>query len=313
MLVNHEFDFLEARIHSLSQVVDVFVIQESNFTTFGASKELGFLNKLRQGWLKEFQQNMIYSFLPYFKEKGKESGWYADAFIRMYLSKKALPLIEDKREDDLFLLLDADELPNPEVLLFLKLYNGYTEPIKFGFRWNVFGFFWLKSEDPGLLDRLWPNWRKKSERLLVLAVICTLGMLKEVFHDNAMLLRRNVYEDPILSERLSNYVRSGHGVREWTAGSLGHYAGFHCSWCYTPEGIRTKLLSAQKHDSPRWGDYPDKTNVTYIAGLIRSGAWFDGTKTFILVPENEKSDLYAPKYILNHADRFRSLLHRPEI
>ena len=59
-----------------------------------------------------------------------------------------------QREDDLFLLLDADELPTPDVLLFLKLYDGYTEPIRFGFRWTVFGFFWLKAEDPGLVDKI---------------------------------------------------------------------------------------------------------------------------------------------------------------
>jgi beta-1,4-mannosyl-glycoprotein beta-1,4-N-acetylglucosaminyltransferase len=58
-------------------------------------------------------------------------------------------MISNKRDDDLFLLLDSDELPNRDVLLFLKLYDGYTEPIRFGFRWTVFGFFWLKAQDPG--------------------------------------------------------------------------------------------------------------------------------------------------------------------
>ena len=72
--------------------------------------------------------------LPYFADKGKDNGWYADAFIRMYLSKMGLNLISNQKDDDLFLLLDADELPLPEILLFLKLYDGYTEPIRFGFR-----------------------------------------------------------------------------------------------------------------------------------------------------------------------------------
>ena len=33
-------------------------------------------------------------------------------------------LLESVREDDIFLLLDADELPNKESLLFLKLFDG---------------------------------------------------------------------------------------------------------------------------------------------------------------------------------------------
>ncbi len=58
------------------------------------------------------------------------------------------------RDDDLFVLSDADELPSPESLLFLRLYDGYTEPVRFGFRWNVFGFFWLKAEDPSALAKV---------------------------------------------------------------------------------------------------------------------------------------------------------------
>lgn len=38
------------------------------------------------------------------------------------------------------------------------------------------------------------------------------------------------------------------------------------------------MLSAQKHDTPRWGNYPEKTNLTYIANLIRTGGWFDDTR-----------------------------------
>ena len=35
----------------------------------------------------------------------------------------------------------------------------------------------------------------------------------------------------------------------------------------SPEGIKTKLQSAQRHDQPRWGDFPDKLDLQYLAGL----------------------------------------------
>ena len=35
---------------------------------------------------------------------------------------------------------------------------------------------------------------------------------------------------------------------------------------YTVQGIRLKLEAAQRHDKPRWGDYPDKLNLKYIQG-----------------------------------------------
>ena len=31
-----------------------------------------------------------------------------------------------------------------KICKFLQLFDGWTEPVKFGFRWTVFGFFWLK-------------------------------------------------------------------------------------------------------------------------------------------------------------------------
>ena len=37
-----------------------------------------------------------------------------------------MKLIDNLRDDDIFLLLDADELPNPEALMFLKLFDGWV-------------------------------------------------------------------------------------------------------------------------------------------------------------------------------------------
>ena len=221
--------------------------------------------------------------------------------------------MHNQADDDIFLLLDADELPLAEVLLFLKLYDGYSQPIRFGFRWTVFGFFWLKAEDPGLMENIPLIGKlmksKPKERLLQLWVACTLGMLRDVYSNNAMLLRRNVWDNELLSDKVKNYTTtSGNVIREWDVGKLGHYAGYHCSWCYSPDGIRTKLLSAQKHDKPRWGDYPEKTNLSYIANLIHTGGWFDGTRPFIQELFTPDKKFYAPQYMLEHRDRFRHLL-----
>ena len=72
-----------------------------------------------------------------------------------------------------------------------------------------------------------------------------------------------------------------------------------------------RLLSAQKHDSPRWGDYPEKTNLTYIAGLLENGEWFDGTAPFISVKEDEEPNFYAPEFFLKRREKYRYLLDVP--
>lgn len=146
----------------------------------------------------------------------------------------------------------------------------------------MFGFYWLKALDPSIMDLFFK--KESQERLLELYVACTVGMLRIVYGHNAMLLRqgcsfmfrgldalvvrsyvptyimildsthlpvyrRNVWSDPLLADRLTNYTSNTTSpslsnivkrVREWTAGTMGHYAGYHCSWCYQPEGIRTK-------------------------------------------------------------------------
>ena len=121
-----------------------------------------------------------------------------------------------------------------------------------------------------------------KERLLQLWVVCTVGMLRDVYHNNAMLMRRNVWKDKLLSEGVNAYrAKTGRPLREWDVGKLGHFAGYHCSWCYPPKGIRTKLLSAQKHDKPRWGDYPEKTDLKYIANLIQTNQLTANTRKTI--------------------------------
>lgn len=53
--VNHEFDMFEVRANSLYDVVDVFLVGESNYTNAGTAKDTLFLHKFQAGWLKNFQ------------------------------------------------------------------------------------------------------------------------------------------------------------------------------------------------------------------------------------------------------------------
>ena len=62
----------------------------------------------------------------------------------------------------------------------------------------------------------------------------------------------------------------------------------------------------------RWGDYPEKLDLDYIASLIETGGWFDGKHPFIRVDRRKTpAQVYAPTYFLDNEDRFEYLLVPP--
>nr|XP_053634686.1 uncharacterized protein LOC128690154 [Cherax quadricarinatus] len=305
--VNHEFALFEARMHELHDVVDVFIIAESNYTAHGDPKDFHFLARLREGYLKNFQNKIVYVPLGFFPSQSKENGWIADAYLRYYLGEKGLPLLHGLKDDDLFVLSDADELPTREILTFLKVYDGYPEPVSFALRWNMFGFFWMAP-----VESSWLNWvRGTAEQLTIVTSVATVGMLRKVLFNNVFYIRKkNLWQHHKLAKWLRKYRSEGHPVKDWVAGTVGHYAGWHCSWCFSPENIVRKMDSAQAADLPRWGDFPEKKNLSYIISRIWDGIWFDDEKHYI--PVTDTTDrYYAPRYLLDHPHLYRSILFHP--
>ncbi|XP_050715550.1 uncharacterized protein LOC126998157 isoform X2 [Eriocheir sinensis] len=305
--VNHEFAMFEARLHELYEVVDVFIIAESNYTAHGDPKAFLFLERLRSGYMREFQDKILYVSLDTFPRISKTNGWIADSYLRLHLSNKGLPLLKDLRDDDLFVLSDADELPTREVITFLKVYDGYPEPIGLTYQWNVFGFFWkVPPKDT------WSIWFKGAKEMVSeVNSVATIGMLTKVLYNNAFYIRKTgLWRYYKLRKKMKKYREEGHLVKEWVLGSAGHYAGWHCSWCFSPVNIVVKMNSAQADDKPRWGNMPEKKNLTYIASRIREGVWFDEEVHYIPA-RNTKARFYAPRYFMQHPERYRSLLYHP--
>ena len=163
------------------------------------------------------------------------------------------PELANVSSDDMFLHTDADEVPSREALLFLKLHDRIPEPICFNMQKTVFGFFWYSGE-----------WHLHGG--------ATFAMMKHVYHMLPDRLRRMKYihENKHL---LQEYIKkTGAIMGPLVIGNSQYPAGFHCSWCSTPTGIRTKLLSAINADFPRWGDYPMKCELSYIESLIAQGS-----------------------------------------
>ncbi|KAL4647813.1 beta-1,4-mannosyl-glycoprotein 4-beta-N-acetylglucosaminyltransferase-like isoform X1 [Arapaima gigas] len=288
--VNHEFDLLHVRFNELAQAVDLFLVCESNFTAYGEARPLHFLHLLLNGTYDYIRHKILYVFLDHFPEGGRQDGWIADDYLRTFLSRNGISRVDNLHPDDVFIINDADEIPAQEGILFLKLFDGWTEPFAIHMRKSLYGFFW------------------KQLGSLEVVSGCTVGMLSVVYDRDGIKLRRRDYYTMPGFRKYEN--ETGHILVQWSIGSPFHFAGWHCSWCFTPEGIQLKLISAQNGDFPRWGDYEDKRNLNYIRELIRTGGWFDGS-ILEYPPTDPKEHMYAPKYMLNNFDRYRYLLENP--
>ncbi|KAM4583882.1 beta-1,4-mannosyl-glycoprotein 4-beta-N-acetylglucosaminyltransferase isoform 2-T3 [Odontesthes bonariensis] len=288
--INHEFDLLHVRFHELAQAVDLFLVCESNFTAYGERRPLSFLRLLLNGTYDYVRHKILYVFLDHFPEGGRQDGWIADDYLRTFLTHNGMARVLGARSDDVFVINDADEIPAHEGLLFLKLFDGWTEPFAIHMRKSLYGFFW------------------KQFGSLEVVSGCTLGMLHNVYDGDGIKLRRREYYTLPGFRKYEN--DTGHILVQWSVGSPFHFAGWHCSWCFKPEGIYFKLVSAQNGDFPRWGDYEDKRDLNYIRELIRTGGWFDGSLQEY-PPADPKEHMYAPKYMLEHYDKYSYLLENP--
>lgn len=313
--VNHETEMLRILFGMLvlesarEASPTVVAIAEGNLTAAGEPKELHFAQAIKGGAFDDLAPlpPVLYVLQDHFPEGAVEDGWAADRYMRSHLSRAALARLRNLREDDLLLCFDADETPNPDVLSFLRLYDGMGQPpiLSFNFRWTVYGYFWRRRERhctaPG----------------------ATVGFLRDVCDGDVYSIRKRMQRK--WCSGWHAYHRRHGGDPDWRSdygesdddafkiGTANASAGHHCSWCLGAEGIRTKMLSAQKQDKPRWGDMPDKTRIPYIEKLIRKGRYFDwsalaGKRTSLASGDPE----FAPGFVLGRQEEFEHLLLHPD-
>ena len=280
---NKEWSMLEARINELGWLVDVFIILESNYTLYGDPKELTLLKRLNNGYLKEFHHKIMYVFLDHFPDGARENGWIAEDYGRNYLLKKGVQQLKGTSPRDLFVYNDADEVPSFESMLFLKLHEGYSEPVGFMLNWACFGFFWTQN------------------KLFQSTSVCSLQFLDEIAGNDVSSLRGQKYL------KKKTHKKTKYGVA-WYIGTAKSKGGWHCSWCMPVEDVQNKLVSAINGDFPRWGDYPEKRKLPYIRNLIKTGTWFNDKKLSTRNVSYVSDPSIAPEHFLNNAKHFRFLL-----
>lgn len=295
--VNLELDLFETRIASLYDVVDVFLIGESNMTNSGGHRELSFHQLLQGGWLRPYHDKIVYVFRGVPPPKGFDDGVYADAYMRFHLTRRGLMQLLDVQKDDLFLYTDGDELPEPEILQFFKLYEGWPQPVAFQYKWSIYGFFWqVDGQVYGAYSRPIPS-------------LVTVDVLGQVYNNDSSLIRRGFfYKQQEQKNAVQNLIGNGTSIEQMSVVD----AGWHCSWCFSPAGIRAKLLDAPNSDFPRFGDDRARTSTAYIRRLIKHGLYFNLRRVRKGGEVTLSDDPHlAPAFILRHPKKYSHLLRNP--
>ena len=65
-----------------------------------------------------------------------------------------------------------------------------------------------------------------------------------------MIRRGLYYKKDEFTSVVDNFTAKGMSIEQMSVID----AGWHCSWCFQPQGIRAKLLDAPNSDFPRFGD-----------------------------------------------------------
>lgn len=121
--------------------------------------------------------------------------------------------------------------------MFLKLHDGWPEPVKINFRESEIAFFWKRTWQP---KGPFIHFDIKRD-----PVACTVAMLRQVYDNKIMTMRREWVtfekESPelraqfqkSLKEKKEKYVRDGkHNIS--ANFEIGRFesstAGFHCTW-----------------------------------------------------------------------------------
>lgn len=110
-MYNGEDELLEIRLNELSEIVDYFIIGESNYSHSGILKEIRFYEFLNRN--QNFANKIVYFDIPYIPT---DNPWHFEMGSRKFMYDK---LISQNilNNDDVIVHGDLDEIPNKEVLI----------------------------------------------------------------------------------------------------------------------------------------------------------------------------------------------------
>lgn len=272
----NEDHILELRFETLWDYVDYFVISEASYTHAGNDRKLNF-DPIR---FKKYASKIRYLPLNN-KPAGPNNFWKNENFIRNNLANG----LYDAKKDDLILISDLDEIPNPKKI---SLYN--TDYIRGDFEQKYYSYYlnnyWIGDvDDTGALISKSNIWRGTK--------VTTFKYFMNFFNANPTSVR---------SYKSSGIFRSIKRAwfRKFKVQSIKE-GGWHFTWVFSIEDL-VKKMESTAHQEFNVIENKDPATLTQI---INSGRDFN--KPFARYVLQELDETF-PEYLLNNQTRFKSYL-----
>lgn len=206
-----QLDFLRLQIAYLRPIVDVFVIADKT-------------NRLLADIERTFGGQQEYTKIVYLPLNNRSNSTATAEDMLQHLFWKRL---SDFRLDDLLVWTDLTTVPLADVLLFLKLYDGYSEPVYLNVRQLAYSFLWeqKKGSNPGnLVEPEQSSQTPFVSTFAVLSVLCRYNLTC------AMPPKANAFTAAQLEAFTRNH---GWAVENWTLGTREEPSGWNCKNCVT--------------------------------------------------------------------------------
>jgi beta-1,4-mannosyl-glycoprotein beta-1,4-N-acetylglucosaminyltransferase len=197
---------VNARLEILKDVVDYFVICESNYDYRGLKKKINF--RLINKKLKNRVRHLVLTD----KFPDTKNLWKSEEYQREMIFEG----IKDANDDDFIMYSDSDEIPNPDILKKIKLNKKYAIFMMnmYVYKINLFN----KYESPWEGTRICKKKDLKSFSFLrkkILAKNLKKNFLKKILlEQNIELIKNggwhfnNLYKPEIISKKLRSFPHS---------------------------------------------------------------------------------------------------------
>ncbi|GIX91875.1 beta-1,4-mannosyl-glycoprotein 4-beta-N-acetylglucosaminyltransferase [Caerostris darwini] len=277
--VDDHSDLLDINIENAFSLVDVFLtIEEKDHYP-------SILNLVKEGYLADYQSKIIPIKLNKSYVIEKEEHW--SVFMLNELWEMGWKRLSDFRPDDIFMFSHVSSIISNDVLLFLKLYDGFPEPFFFELRPLLFKF-WREMKSNSTNSKLVP-FKPLGCTFQYIVSLCNYEI-------------RNFFSNSCNTDlhQKERFEKNFWTLKYWTVGNFYVPSGWQCSLCCNDECIKKNIEKYRKSGSTSLPLRYFLGNTSVIEHLIEKTNLFDSKDLSFEIISN-KDHFLAPNIVLSNA------------